>query len=164
MKLHELCESGMKHRVTGRKPDDFATYLRSVNDIKEAINSIYGEGKYSITITLDYVIALFAHHNMVVTDSVILHFTPDEIFPYREYDRTFRDEGPLRWTGKLTVEEYEDLKRDIIQNGIKDPIWLTLRRRMDGDVEVYLGEGNHRLRIAKELGIDTVPIQFNYYK
>jgi hypothetical protein len=163
MKLIQLFESRLSKRVTGKKPEDFATYLRSVNDIVAAVQEKYGDG---VKPNLKLVIALFAHHNMVVADNVTVTVSPESLYPYREYDRNVRTEdNGLRWTGKLTEEEYNELRDEIKRDGkIKNPVYLTLKRLSDGDLEVYLGEGNHRLRIAQELGLDSMPLKFVYYK
>ncbi len=48
------------------------------------------------------------------------------------------------------------------KNGIKEYGYVTIDRRKNGDVEVLLGEGNHRLGIAKAVGIKQMPIMFSY--
>ena len=47
--------------------------------------------------------------------------------------------------------------------GIKEPGILEITNLKGGKYEVILGEGNHRLRIAHQLGKDTFPLSF-YYK
>ena len=51
-------------------------------------------------------------------------------------------------------EYYDELKADIKKNGIKEPVWITFYREK-GQVEYILGEGNHRVVIAKELNLNT---------
>lgn len=164
MRLCNLFESGRKYKiVTGKKPDDFVTYLRSESMVRDALSEIYSPG-IANSPKLDYIIGLFAHHNMVLVDSIVMDFEPDEVWEYREYDR----DPSSGFTGKLDSIEYTELKSDIEENGVKNPISLTMERLKsgfnDGDVKVYLGEGNHRLRIARELGLDKIPVRFNYYK
>ena len=48
----------------------------------------------------------------------------------------------------------KELTSSIKQNGIKDAVVLTLTQGKDRrKVSVYLSEGNHRLAVAKQLGI-----------
>lgn len=56
--------------------------------------------------------------------------------------------------------EMEQLKRDILENGFQEPLVLRWSAR-DGSFNV--GEGNHRLAIALELGI-PVPVRVVTYK
>lgn len=66
---------------------------------------------------------------------------------YREFDRTF--------TGHNSKEYLAELKASIRENGFKEPIMLMY------DVNTgyaYVGEGNHRLMIARELGISKIPV------
>jgi hypothetical protein len=59
---------------------------------------------------------------------------------YREYDR------PVN----------ESLKADIAAHGIREPLIMNYSKTTG---EGMIGEGNHRLRIAKELGITHVPVR-----
>ena len=81
-----------------------------------------------------------------------------ELWTIREYDREMVD----GYTGKNSAEEMKELKIDIKKNGIKQHGYISIDRRKNGDVEVLLGEGNHRLQIAKQLGIKEMPIMFTY--
>lgn len=62
---------------------------------------------------------------------------------------------------RIGEEKYEELYQDIKENGIKLPVqvffWQHERR-------ASLGEGNHRLAIAKELGIKKIPTVFVFWK
>ena len=51
-------------------------------------------------------------------------------------------------------EQIDELKQAIINNGITDPVMIDFSPE-DGTIK--LGEGNHRLMIAKELGLDKIP-------
>jgi hypothetical protein len=64
----------------------------------------------------------------------------------KEFDRT---KQPL-----LSREEYEKLKADIKVNGIKEPLMIYYYQQEN---TVILAEGNHRLAIAKELGMKSLP-------
>jgi hypothetical protein len=66
------------------------------------------------------------------------------------------------YTGKNTEAEMKKLTADIKKNGIKEYGYVSIDRRKNGDVEVLLGEGNHRLGIAKAVGIKQMPIMFSY--
>jgi len=66
---------------------------------------------------------------------------------YREYDR---QKDPMN------REEYEKLKADIMANGIQDIAIVTYGAETDTAI---LGEGNHRLAIAEELGIEAIPVR-----
>jgi GNAT superfamily N-acetyltransferase len=59
---------------------------------------------------------------------------------------------------RLSSEYFNELKQDIKENGIKQPIILRYYAK---DNALRLFEGHHRLKIAKELGIENVPIQIN---
>jgi len=50
------------------------------------------------------------------------------------------------------IKEY--LLDDIVENGLKEPIMLVYNAPTR---RVYVGEGNHRIVIAKKLGIETLP-------
>jgi hypothetical protein len=59
---------------------------------------------------------------------------------------------------KLAPEYYNRLKNDIKENGVKEPIILKYYVK---DNAIRLFEGHHRLKIARELGIQNVPIKVN---
>lgn len=97
--------------------------------------------------------------------SMPLMLTVRELWPHREYTWsrensrrghvTFNGEdlpGPLKW---------DALKEDMKINGWnpKEPLHLTIGEK--GGVKV--GEGNHRLAIAKEIGMSKVPVWFHFY-
>jgi ParB-like chromosome segregation protein Spo0J len=46
------------------------------------------------------------------------------------------------------------LKQSIAKDGIRDPI-----RYVEANGQKYVVDGHHRLRAARELGIDDVPVQ-----
>ena len=71
----------------------------------------------------------------------------EELKKYREYDRL---------KNPLNRETYEALKADIIENGIKDISIIMYGTETDTAI---LGEGNHRLAIAEELGIKAIPVR-----
>jgi hypothetical protein len=57
---------------------------------------------------------------------------------------------------KYTPSYYNELKKDIQANGIKEPI--TLKYYYETNT-LELGEGHHRLQIANELNLKTIPVQ-----
>lgn len=71
-----------------------------------------------------------------------------EALKYMEHDRAKK---PM-----MTADQYAALRDDISKNGIKEPLTLNYGAK---DRIATVGEGNHRLAIAKELGIEEVPMQ-----
>jgi hypothetical protein len=57
--------------------------------------------------------------------------------------------------GHRTTEQIENLRESIRQNGIVEPI--EIYRKNDGTFAIE--NGNHRLKIASELGIEQVPVK-----
>lgn len=155
MKLHQLFE-GRSVTVKGNVPKDFPDYIRSERGMNEKLQELYG------SVNIDGIVKMFADHNIVVADNVTLPAVPtDQLYKYREYDREMKD----GWTGKATQEEYDALKQSIGAEGIREPVILDMtRNHKDGSIEVKLGEGNHRLKIARELGITQIPVQLYYRK
>jgi 8-oxo-dGTP pyrophosphatase MutT (NUDIX family) len=56
-------------------------------------------------------------------------------------------------------EKWEDFKRDIAENGIRNPVFITVDHGQDPE----LNEGNHRRDAALELGLTHVPAEIRYY-
>ena len=79
-----------------------------------------------------------------------------------EKDIRTRDNA-YSWVTDLTEEEkktkYDDLKQSIQNNGFDrhHPIIIMLKRVNNRDTIV---DGHHRLNIAIELGLETVPVKF----
>jgi len=63
------------------------------------------------------------------------------------------------WTREQKERRYDTLKESIRQEGFNEefPIVIMLRRENNED---KLFEGHHRLNIAIELGLATVPVRF----
>ncbi len=57
--------------------------------------------------------------------------------------------------GHRTTEQIESLRESIRQNGIVEPI--EIYRKNDGTLAIE--NGNHRLKIASELGIEQIPVK-----
>lgn len=136
-------------KYKGVKPDDFAKYIRSEAELKALLG-----GK----ITLRGIIDLFALHNHKLADNFTPMISVKELWYIREYDRKMVD----GYTGKNTKEEMDALLASIKREGIKEHGYVKIDRRRNGDVEALLGEGNHRLSLAKKAGITHMPIMFSY--
>jgi hypothetical protein len=55
--------------------------------------------------------------------------------------------------------EWESFKSDIAENGIRDPVFVTV----DHGREPVISEGSHRRDAAAELGMSHVPAEIRYY-
>jgi len=62
---------------------------------------------------------------------------------------------------RKSEKQIMELQQDIFCNGFLHPVTLVVSRF---DKRVYLGEGNHRLEIAKRLGLRTIPTMVGLYK
>lgn len=71
---------------------------------------------------------------------------------YKETDR--------RYEPRNSPEEIEEIKQSISQNGWTEPLIFTYFK---GDSTGLLTEGNHRLMIARELGMTEVPVRVVRY-
>ena len=77
----------------------------------------------------------------------------------RERDNAYDGKEEVQgWTREQKEERYDTLKASI-KEGFKEefPIIIMLRRENNED---KLFEGHHRLNIAIELGLATVPVRF----
>jgi len=146
MRLSEV--KPMSITINGTTPDNFVKYIRSENALRQELKD-----KYNSTNVVN-IVHLFADYNIAVADNVAITVPVDSLYSFREYDRD--PEGP-HW---VTLD-YEKLRQDIKQHGVKDPVILRIKRLTNGDVEAALGEGNHRLRIAKEFNL-PLKVRFKY--
>lgn len=142
-------------KVQGVEHDSFSDWLRSVEQVRQACQDKLGTPK----LTLENCIKLYTEHNLKIDDYVVIHFPTNSVYPFREYDRELDSSD---WTGKLTKEEYIELKKSIQEEGIQNPGILEISNFKDGTYEVLLGEGNHRLKAAVALGINAFPLSFYY--
>ncbi len=78
-----------------------------------------------------------------------------ELWPIREYTWS-REEA------RLSPQQWDDLKAKVKKEGWRhsDPAIILVGKA--GGVKV--GEGNHRLAIAKELGNPKIPVRFVFYE
>ncbi len=141
-------------KIQGIDHNTFAQWLRSKEQVRNAIQKNLETPKMS----LKNCISLYTEYNIKIDDFVILEFPVKSVFQYREYDRDIKD----GYTGKMDQEEYTDLMKDIRKHGMKEPGILDIRDLKSGMYSVQLGEGNHRLRIAVQLGMNNMPIRFSY--
>lgn len=70
--------------------------------------------------------------------------------PLKEFSRRPGEEH------NISSEHYEKLKQNITQNGINDELIIMYNPKSK---RAYLGEGNHRLSIAEDLGLSHVPVR-----
>ena len=56
-------------------------------------------------------------------------------------------------------QDWIDFLNDIAQNGIQDPIFITV----DHGEDPVISEGNHRRDAALELGLAEVPVEISYF-
>ncbi len=131
----------------------FKRYMRSEKQLKKVIGDNYSTHK----ITIERIAQLAANHKIILVDNIVLDFKTKDVWPWREYTRDLTGD----WSGGNTKSEIDKLRKDIQKNGIKNPLMLHISRQ-DKGVNVYLGEGNHRLGLALELGIPKVPVRFYY--
>lgn len=142
--------------IKAKKPEGFVKY----STLKELPGHLKEHFKDS-TVSLKSITELFAHHNIALRDSEQLMVPTEQLIHYREFDRKVVD----NWTGKMSGEEREELKQNIKEKGFDKTQYLMLTIIREPDrVEVYLGEGNHRLSIARELNIKKLPLKFHYIK
>lgn len=142
-------------KIQGAEHETFSQWLRSVEQVRQACQEKLGSPKLS----LQNCIKLYTEHNLKIDDFVVIHFPTSSVYNYREYDRDLDDDG---WTGKMTSEEYTTLMKSIQREGISNPGILEIVNRKGGDYEVILGEGNHRLKAAVALQINSFPLTFSY--
>ena len=58
--------------------------------------------------------------------------------------------------GYRDEKQIEDLKNEIVKNGIKEPIKII--KKNNGKIKIE--DGNHRLDIAQKIGLKKVPIKY----
>lgn len=56
-------------------------------------------------------------------------------------------------------QKYEEIRRSIEENGIRDPIKVMQKLEVDGSSLFIVISGHQRLRIAKDLGMAKVPVE-----
>ena len=97
-------------------------------------------------------------------DSMPQFYSAQELWPYREFTRKRETalRGFARVRGKMVelpgFVKWDVLKQDMQKRGwdLNSPLLLFVGR--NGSAKI--GEGNHRLAIAKELGLKRIPVRF----
>jgi hypothetical protein len=86
------------------------------------------------------------------TDHPDVRWVPShELAKFMEYDR--KPGGKDAWTSQ---ERWNALGEHIKQNGIKRPVWIDF----NPDTSMaHLSEGNHRVQLALDHGLDAVPVR-----
>lgn len=117
--------------------------------------------------TIETVIKGWVENDDKATDSSMPGwYSPDDVWPYREYTWTRENSrsGFARVEGK-TVDLPGPLKWDALAIDLKEQGWdpkepLHLAIGKNGVAKV--GEGNHRLALAREVGLSRVPVFFHF--
>ena len=109
--------------------------------------------------TIEKIAKCYALNDAKVYESSVSRITPalynvEELTKFREYDKQnlraiTRDDG-----------SYDELKADIEKNGIGEELIIFFGR----NGKVKIGEGNHRHQIALELGIEKIPVRFEFWR
>lgn len=121
--------------------------------IKKLINEYYDatEKKYSI----EDIIKMWVNdsYGKAYDENVHNFYSAAELWPYREYSWN-KDKS------RRGVVEYEELIQAIKKYGWKKENPLILLIGKNGIAKV--GEGNHRLAIARDLGLKRIPVRFEF--
>lgn len=81
--------------------------------------------------------------------------SPEELWPYREFTRT-------KENNRHSPEEWEDMKTSMSEKGWDTRNPLALMVGEDGTATVV--DGNHRLALAKECGLESIPVKLTFVK
>lgn len=102
-------------------------------------------------VTVDDVVQRWVAGDKAYDDSMPVDVAVSDLLNYREYDWS-------RSHGRLDPDEWDALHDEIELHGWskKKPVVVLVGK--NGEAKV--GEGNHRLAIARELGIDLAPTHF----
>lgn len=125
--------------------------IESIDELYSTLENVYGN------ISIDNIIGLYIDHDIIVSETVVVTLPIPEISKYREYDRS-----RSIYCSKRTPMQFDELYEDIKTNGIQQSGRIRIERISNDDVEIILGEGNHRLSIATQLGFDHMPIVFRF--
>ena len=80
----------------------------------------------------------------------------------RTRDNAYEGHNDLaHWTREQKQQAYDTLKDSIQENGIKPPIIIMFKPHENQDA---LLQGHHRLNIAIELNLSTIPVQFTTHE
>jgi len=174
MKIREILAEGILDDIVGDYPDQVKvdtpiSTIKTTPRKRHVPRAVYkGEPAKGFkeyvryaekdTMHLQDVVNMFAKENKALADNVTINVPVSELDTIKEYDRELIN----GFTGKNTADEVAAMTADIKKNGIRDPGVVTLNRKKNGTITAILGEGNHRLNIAKKLGLKTMPVRFYY--
>lgn len=127
--------------------------IENIQELQQVLLNHYNDDSLSLYNIID----LYIQHDIIVSESVVLNIPTAEVNEFREYDRS-----RYLYCSKRTPEQYDELYEDIKQNGINNGGRIRIQTVDENTVQVILGEGNHRLSIAKLLGLDHIPIVIRY--
>jgi hypothetical protein len=85
-------------------------------------------------------------------DSMPVWYAAEEVWPFREYTWSATN-------ARNSPEEFETIRAKLKAEGWKPEMPAHVALGKDGKIKV--GEGNHRLAIARELGL-KVPVWFHF--
>ena len=147
----------------------YPLYKKVARRYRRAIGPEYY--KLDRNMSLEEVSCLWAKENKKLRDAHIHGFFPvKDLWPIREYTWTREDSrsGFVRTeTGDYEElsgpEKWDHIKEDMKQNGWREeeqPVLVDLGKKGKAKVK----EGNHRLAIARELGMRKVPVKFFFRK
>jgi len=108
--------------------------------------------------SIEQILNCWVKNGAAIYDSNVNHLRPalyqtGDLTPYREYPRGYLRNQP-------ETQRYQDLKKDIEENGFQEPIIVMFGK--NGVVKI--GEGNHRHEIGLELGIEKIPVRFIFWQ
>ena len=129
-----------------------------MENFKKYLNEGYYEIDPKAPMPIEEIIDRWMRGNKAIDYKVELGYhgmySTKDLNDYREYP----DEG-LR--NSQESEEYEELRDEIKEEGVREPL-IVIVSKSDGKAKI--GEGNHRHAIAKELGIEYLPVRFVFYE
>jgi hypothetical protein len=133
-----------------------------MKQLMESFKKYLNEGYYEIDpkapMPIEEIIDRWIRGNKAIDYKVELGYhgmySTKDLNDYREYP----DE---RLRNPQNSEAYEELRDKIEKDGVIEPI-IVMVSKSDGKAKI--GEGNHRHAIAKELGIEYLPVRFLFWE
>lgn len=149
VEIEDISEKDIKKYFVPQFIQMLEKYLDDYNIMNEAVSK-YSKGDDKAFKDADVAVEVMnkTRENMNNhQNSDLIEFVDVELLDkIKEYDR--------RVQRVKTDEDIDELKNKIISNGITEPVMIDI---CPYDGTLKLGEGNHRLMIAKELGLLKVP-------
>ncbi len=93
-------------------------------------------------------------------DGVTIQMPVSSLLPFIQHKRT-QKENLLGRQNETPQQSWSNFKTDISTNGIKQPVILQFGQQ---DGKVLLVQGNHRVAVASQLGIQNVKVRFSFYR